>query len=507
MSKIFFLFIGFVLYFPAWIFKSGLKASEIIIFSTIFLFIPLVIHYLIFKSSSKNFNKKIFYLYISLIFVYSLDQNYGIMSHVDIIPNFLNINPYALHIYLSSLFILLFVLLIIFLFIQKFSVKGIKVLFAFTIVAVILNLTDNRNHLYFKKNFYKESSFEKTVNKDKEKTLIILLDEVSGIESYESNHQSGKIAKEKIQKFFNDWKFISYPNAYSLNQSSATSIPLLLNFLYNETKMDIYKKEYVEENTGKLINVNKEYFLSDNELKENKFFDQFSGEKITVFQSMSINFCNNIKVVYCLQYNPFKTDYDYMNGVKNKRLSRIISLWKLQGSIISNYIWRLLRISLIDNTLDPYGEKMTIDSVLNDVAKYTIQSETDLIFFHTLFSHNPYGFDENCNYDGSKSMNQYKHDIEWKTSQNNIERICVFKKLEKLFNILKSENSWEKLDVVVLSDHGSRISKDNFKMSYLSSIFAIKSDKYKIFNDKLSTQFLFSKYLNINHNKLNEKKD
>ena len=139
------------MYFPAWIFKSGLKASEIIVFSTIFLFIPLVIHYLIFKTSSKNFNKKIFYLYISLIFVYSLDQNYGIMSHVDIIPNFLNIYPYALHIYLSSLFILLFVLLIIFLFIQKFSVKGIKVLFAFTIVAVILNLTDNRNYLYFKK--------------------------------------------------------------------------------------------------------------------------------------------------------------------------------------------------------------------------------------------------------------------------------------------------------------------------------------------------------------------
>ena len=150
--------------------------------------------------------------------------------------------------------------------------------------------------------------------------------------------------------------------------------------------MDIYKKEYVEENTGKLINVNKEYFLSDNELKENKFFDQFSGEKITVFQSMSINFCNNIKVVYCLQYNPFKTDYYYMNGVKNERLSRIISLWKLQGSIISNYIWRLLRISLIDNTLDPYGEKMTIDSVLDDVAKYTIKSETNLIFFHTLFT-------------------------------------------------------------------------------------------------------------------------
>ena len=142
---------------------------------------------------------------------------------------------------------------------------------------------------------------------------------------------------------------------------------------------------------------------------------------------------------------------------------------------------------------------MTIDSVLDDVAKYTIKSETNLIFFHTLFSHNPYGFDENCNYDGSKSMNQYKHDIEWKTSQNNIERICVFKKLEKLFKSLKSNNYWEDLNVVVLSDHGSRISKNNFEMSYLSSIFAVKSNEHKIVNDKVSTQFLFSKLFNIYH--------
>ena len=169
--------------------------------------------------------------------------------------------------------------------------------------------------------------------------------------------------------------------------------------------------------------------------------------------------------------------------------------------VVRVLIWRILRIKLIDNTLDPYGEKMTIDSVLNDLVKYTIYSDTDLIFFHTLFSHKPYGFDENCNYDGSKSMNQHKQNVEWKTLQNNIERICIINKLEKLFQILKSKNSWENLNVVVLSDHGSRISKENFEMSYLSSIFAIKSSEYEIVNDRISTQFLFSKYFNVNHGK------
>ena len=85
------------------------------------------------------------------------------------------------------------------------------------------------------------------------------------------------------------------------------------------------------------------YFLVDFDLKENLFFDSVNTNNITVFQSMHLNFCKHKKVKSCFQYNPFKRDYDYIEGVKNPTLSRIISLWKLQGSIISNFVWESIK--------------------------------------------------------------------------------------------------------------------------------------------------------------------
>ena len=80
---------------------------------------------------------------------------------------------------------------------------------------------------------------------------------------------------------------------------------------------------------------------------------------------------------------------------------------------------------------------------------------SDLIFVHTLFSHNPYGFDEKCGYDGSRSMIQHKKNIDWKINQNNIERVCVVNKLDKSkFNlisgfIIKKSNSRIFLDIIL----------------------------------------------------------
>ena len=51
-------------------------------------------------------------------------------------------------------------------------------------------------------------------------------------------------------------------------------------------------------------------------------------------------------------------------------------------------------------------------------------------------------------------------------------------------------------EIILLSDHGSRISKENFATSYLSSLFAVKQGdrRSEVFHDKLSIQYLFFKY-------------
>ena len=90
---------------------------------------------------------------------------------------------------------------------------------------------------------------------------------------------------------------------------------------------------------------------------------------------------------------------------------------------------------------------------------------------------------------------------ESKIIQNNIERNCVVNLLDSFFKKLNDDNLFKKLDIVILSDHGSRISKEFYEQSYKSSIFAIKKDNenYLAKEEKLSVQYLFSKYLNSQH--------
>jgi len=496
MNKNYLLIIGTLLLIPAWVFKGGLKSHEILIILFLIYLIPLLIHLYIVKKYKEGPYTKLFYFYFALIFTYSLDQNYGVMSYMERIPNFLSIKPYALYIYTSAFFILTSSILIIFFYLRIFKYNGIKILFSFVFIALLVNLFDNRNSSFFEKKRNINSFYEG--NLQQKKTLVLILDEFSGINSYESNHISGIKVKKKIEDFLIDSNFSFYTNAYSLSSSTSTSIPLLLNFKYDNSKIEFYIKNYTDVTLRNFMEINKDFFLTDNNLNKNEFFNSYNGNDIAVFQNGSINYCAHYKVKTCVQYNPFKTDYNYLPGVKNKNLSRIISLWKLQGSILSNFVWRILRVKMIDNTLAPYGEKMTASHLFEDIFKQIKSGKESLVFVHTLFSHAPYGFDENCHYDGSRSMNahQKKNLVEWETSQNNLERGCVIDIVNNFFNKLKKNDLWNDLEIVLLSDHGSRISKENFAASYLSSLFAVKQSdrRSQAFHDKLSIQYLFFKY-------------
>ena len=486
-----------MLLIPAWVVKSSLKSFELLIILFLIYLIPSLIHLYIAKRYKKILFTKLFSFYFALIFTYSLDQSLGIMPYIDRIPNFLNIKPYPLYLYATAFFILAFSILIIFFYLRIFKYNGIKILFSFSFIVLMVNVFDNRSASFFEKKINNNSAYEE--NLQRKKTLVLILDEFSGINSYESNHVSGLKVKKKIENFLTQSNFSYYTNAYSLSSITANSISLMLNFKYDDSKIEFYSKHYTGTSRSSFIETNTDFFLTDNNLIKNEFFNSYHADDIAVFQSMNVNYCSHYKVKTCFQYNPFKTDYNYLPGVKNKNISRIISLWKLQGSIVSNFIWRISRIKMIDNTLAPYGEKMTASHLFNGIFKQIKSGKETLIFVHTLFSHNPYGFDENCNYDSSRSMNthQRKHLLEWKTSQSNLERSCVIDFVDNFITKLKKNNLWNDLEIVLLSDHGSRTSKKNFATSYSSSLFAIKqrNKRSQVFHDKKSIQYLFFKYL------------
>ena len=108
-----------------------------------------------------------------------------------------------------------------------------------------------------------------------------------------------------------------------------------------------------------------------------------------------------------------------------------------------------------------------------------------------LVPHKPYGFNEKCKYDVRLSNLNIFLTQEDHIKNHNIERNCV---LGFMDNLLGKLSNLDKLRIIMLSDHGSRIT--NLNNSSLTTIFAYKNFKqtsYSIKNEKISIQKIFKK--------------
>ena len=82
--------------------------------------------------------------------------------------------------------------------------------------------------------------------------------------------------------------------------------------------------------------------------------------------------------------------------------------------------------------------------------------------------HIPYGFNKNCEYDGTKGSNFNFMSISQKRSQHNLERICVSFYLNNFFQSLKEKkNIFNDLEITIFSDHDSRIKEDKLGSSVI----------------------------------------
>ena len=193
----------------------------------------------------------------------------------------------------------------------------------------------------------------------------------------------------------------------------------------------------------------------------------------------------------CKTYNPFNQNI-FLDGFKNTNLSKLISIWKLNGSIISTLTWRSLReINIINSILEPEGHKASFGDFFTNLEFDIYSKKYDLIFAHTLVPHRPYGFDNQCKYDSKLSLGNTFYSTEKHRSQHNIERKCVFKYLEIFLNNLESNNYLDKINLTILSDHGARIRRGDD--SYLSVIYAYRDQntKFKNIKDKSISQNIF----------------
>lgn len=462
-------------FFPIWYFKFNnlINFNNTAYLSTAFILICFIFINLLSKLKSY---KKFFCFTLSIIIFFSLDNNLSLHRELTFDKSFLanQLNS----IYVSSILLAVLIVCVIFIILIKLKENGSKIFLTVLITLTIFNIIDNSKSINKLINFETPNLRENNLP-----VVIIIMDEMSGINSFESQTKEGEIFDKNSINFAKKNNMIIYENIYTKYSQSIDSISSFFNFY--------------EDNDPKNLFTEKNNFFEVYSLTKNKLFNLFKN--ISVFQSTYINYCENFNVKKCETFNPF-SDKKYINGFKDKPFTHLINGWKYGGSISSLFVWRVLReFSLIDSSLSPNGEKASFPFLLNKIFNDVTSKKFDLIVAHTLVPHKPFGFNENCSYEGKRSLRNYSNffSIEQKTLFHNIERICMINFIDNFLARLE-ENKIKYQKIIFLSDHGSRNSLDN--ESTLKNFLAIKefNGSYINIKEKSFLQNEIKKYIKIN---------
>ncbi len=460
-------FLLIICFFPTWLIKFKIFGQEAIILLA-FLFFIFCLSILIITLLVKFKKYFLLNIFCSLIILFGLDNHLSLHRELTNSTTFLALKFGG--IYYLSLLLLITIFFIIFIINHFLKDNGIKIFSIFTLTILVLSLINSNKSIDNIHDFEKEI----TLN-DNRSAVVLLLDEMSGIGSFESQTEYGKKFDESLKNLAKKNDLILYSKIYSKFKSTLNSIGSFLNFSMKVDKKNLYETE------------SKNFYYS-NSLKKNKLFDNFKS--ISVYQSIHIDYCNHNNVMKCKGFNPFKKK-SYLDGFKDNKFTILINAWKLDGSITALFVWRILRqFELIDVTLSPQGEKASFPSLLKNILIDIKSKKYDLIFAHTLVPHKPYGFNEKCQYDGKKSLGNYNSSlsIEKHTLYHNIDRTCTIKFIDRFLSNLKNQNTSYNT-IYFLSDHGSRNIMTNPNSS-LNSVFFIKDN--------------FSNYLEIKNKKITQ---
>ena len=461
-----------IAFFPIFALKSNLSLIEIIILILVFLIPILILNY--FVTKKRFFNKYIFKIYLSLLIVMGIDNSFGLWNGLIQPFKVPLINTFTV-IYYPALGLLIFLIIIFYIIITFSNARFFNVILIFLSTIFLFSIVDQN------KSYKNLKDYSTPINSEYNNTdVVIILDEMSGLNSYESKTPIGITFDTKAREFFKKYNFEYYSNIKSIDSGTKVSISSLVNLTSNNVKSEAIKES-------------KSYFYN-HEIYKNLFFENFKN--ISIYQNIYIDFCRGKNISKCKTSNPF-SERKYVEGFKNTFLTKTTSLWKLNGSIVSTLAWRSLReIRAIDSILDPEGQKASFNDLFFNIEKDISSKNYDLIFVHTLVPHKPYGFNDSCNYDGKLSLRNTFFSANKQVSQHNMERLCVLFFLDNFLQNLKKNNNLENINLTLMSDHGARISSD--KDSSLSVIYAYKDKqtKYKEFNEETTSQKIFSNRYN-----------
>jgi hypothetical protein len=181
--------------FPLWTLYADVnyfyKLLFLIPFFLIFIFIKLI-KFGIKKSSY-------YYLALSLIIVFGLDQNLYFYKNI-IKPNFHIINEIFKIIYIFEILLLLTLVLIIFTLLKKTKERVIIFLKIYTSFIGAIFIFNLFNVINYSTDKFKISNQKNIFN---QKTIVLVFDEMSGIGSFETNYDHGAEFRSALLNFAN----------------------------------------------------------------------------------------------------------------------------------------------------------------------------------------------------------------------------------------------------------------------------------------------------------------
>lgn len=498
------LLIPIVTFFPLWLFRSNLEAGEVLLFFVLLFVLPVFLFFKILNAKlswnisifKMRFDTKTFF--VAFLMALSLDHNLGLWGLTQIF-GFYDIEAYLFGIFaFVSVFLLITMLLALnFRATLKTLVSGVLAIIA---ASLLLGEKDIRklegsNFVFVKAP--KDEVFRSNTNLGGP-TVVIILDEMIGIEGIDLDQPNGPEAYGSSRALFKDFGFKAYGSAYSIYSQTRQSISATLNLVAEAVdtrkfsdESPIYGYKYL--------------------LGSNKFFDQTRARQIEVFQTYYLNFCQHRRVNRCNTFTSFERPDRKIENFNPGLLSQVVVNYKFNtnsvtGRFLHDY---LLAIKAIDGLGFPYHDKAAFENNLIKLQKRIIASPSDrLIFAHYMVPHRPFGFTKECTYRLPDQNRLYRSVAKFKM-QHHLEIMCVNKFLRGLLDGLQFAGVLEQLTIVILSDHGSRlVSANDLRplhdrlIERHSSLFAIRAPGMEPgYDTELhSIQYLFSKYLNVDHN-------
>ncbi|MBI4845580.1 MAG: hypothetical protein HY810_03785 [Candidatus Omnitrophica bacterium] len=374
-------------------------------------------------------------------------------------------------------------------------------------IAAFLTLSATTIEAYLKITRDNKVRYEKNNlvhNKGLKPVLFIIFDEHMSIEGIPENISGAGILKQEMAEFYERFNFLYFPRAYSHFFESSLSIPNALNFTANPAI------RYLEKSG-----------LRTKRLLMNRAFDFLKnrGYVFRIYQSDYIDFFDrsNEKIEYCFQYYSgieeiHKQDFKildkslllmghFLSAIKTGEKS-VATVGFLVSLIVGD---RINDIPIIGAPYDRLGPIRTIPAI-EQLKKDTNHLKSGTVYFaHLLTPHHPFVYDELNNLKKDPrdwfgpnrwfNMYIYKRDLAYEESY---ESYCkqlrgMYNWLNEWFNQLSERKEFNDLIIIVLGDHGSRITEedpdnasvlknpkwDSIAKDSFSVLFAVKGSQFE----------------------------